>query len=236
VAHLIIPMVAQMTAPSERGKVIGTLISGLILSLLLARSVSGTVGHLWGWRVMYWIGAGLMIAVAMVLYKRLPSNPPASKLRYRELMQSLVGLVREQPILRAAALNNALLFASFNAFWATLVFFLETPPYHYDSRAAGLFGLIGIVGAIASPIVGRLADRYGARLLIKVAINTTLAAFLILWTNGTHLFGLIVGVVLLDLGIHFAYLSNQVRVYNLVPNAESRLNTVYMVTNYTGAH
>lgn len=234
VAHLIIPLVAQMTSPKERGKVIGTLMSGVLISVLLARTVSGFVGEMLGWRTMYWIAAGLMIILAVVIQKRLPLSPPLSKLSYRQLMHSLVHLVRQQPVLREAALNIALIFAAFSAFWATLVFFLETPPYHYGSQVAGLFGLVGVAGATAAPIVGRLADKRGPRVLVGVAVAMTLSAFVIFWTAGTHLLGLTVGVIVLDLGMQSAYISNQVRIYSLVPNAESRLNTVYMVTNYSG--
>ncbi|QLE41592.1 MFS transporter [Nostoc sp. C052] len=235
VAHLVIPLVAQLTHPSERGKVIGTLLSGMIFSVLLARSVSGIIGEYLGWRAVYGISAGVMLILAFVIQGRIPVSKPSSTLSYQQLMQSLVQLVREQPVLREAALNVALVFAAFNAAWVTLVFLLESPAYNYDSRVAGLFGLVGLIGVFTTPIVGRVADRRGPRMLIGVAVVLSLSAFVILWiAGGTHLIGLILGVLILDLGMHTGYVSNQIRVYNLVPNAESRLNTVYMVTNYTG--
>lgn len=234
VAHLIIPFVARMTPVAERGKVIGTLISGVIVSVLLARAASGIVGNILGWQAIYWIAAGLMIVLAFGIRGRLPVSKSSDKLSYQQLMQSLGDLVRQQPVLREAALNIALIFAAFNAFWVTLVFRLEAPPYYYGSQVAGLFGFVGIAGAIATPFIGRLVDKWGARVLVGLALALSLSGFVIIWIAGNYLIALILGVLLLDLAMHGAYVSNQVRVYNLVANAESRLNTVYMVTNYTG--
>ncbi|BAY91111.1 MULTISPECIES: MFS transporter [unclassified Tolypothrix] len=234
VAHLILPFVAQITPPNQRGKVIGTLMSGLIISVLLARSVSGFVGKLMGWPGIYWISAGVMIVLALAIRQQLPENRSSSQMSYPELMQSLAHLTYEQPVLREAAFNIALIFCAFNVFWVTLVFLLESPVYNYDSQVAGLFGLVGLVGAGTSSLVGRLVDKWGARRVVGIALCCALSGFTILWLTGTHLMGLILGVIILELGMHSAYLSNQIRVYNLVPNAESRLNTVYMVINYSG--
>jgi predicted MFS family arabinose efflux permease len=234
VSHLIIPLVAQLTPPSERGKVIGTLMSGVIISLLLSRAVSGFVGGVLGWQSMYWIAAGLILIAALLIRERLPLCPPVSHLPYRKLMRSLLDFTRQQPTLRESAVNNALVFGSFNAFWATLVFLLETPPHHYGSQVAGLFGLLGVAGALGAPMIGRLIDQQGARHVISISLVLALSAFVLLWLAATHLVGLGLGVVILDLGMHGAYLANQIRVYSLVPNAESRLNTVYMVINYSG--
>lgn len=234
VAHLVLPLVAYMTAPAERGKVIGTLVSGMILSVLLARTVSGAIGEHFGWRIVYAIAAGLMLILALIVRKQIPLNKPVSTLSYQQLMASLVDLFRQQPVLREAAFNIALIFAAFNIFWASLIFLLESPIYHLNAQVAGLFGLTGIMGAIATPILGRLTDERGPRMLVGIAVSLCLSAFVILWLAGTHLMGLVVGVLILDLGMNTGYISNQIRVYNLVPNAESRLNTVYMVINYSG--
>ncbi len=234
VAQLIIPFAAQMAKPTERGKVIGTLMSGVLLGILLARTVSGFVGGILGWQAMYWIAAGLMIILAVVIALRLPFSPPESELSYPQVMQSLVHLVQQQPGLREAALNGALLFAAFSAFWATLAFFLETPPYHYGSQVAGLFGLVGAVGAMAAPLIGRLADKRSHRAVVGLAVCITLSSFVIFWIAGTHLLGLAVGVIVMDLGTQAAMISNQTRIYSLLPNAQSRLNTVFMVCYFLG--
>ncbi|KAB8314815.1 MFS transporter [Tolypothrix campylonemoides VB511288] len=234
VGQLIFPLVAQLPTARERVKVTSILLNGLIVGTLLSRAVSGLVGGILGWQAMYWIEAGLAAFVAVAIQKRLPAGQADSQMSYQQLIASLWHLVRQQPTLRAAALNNALLFAAFNAFWATLIFFLESPPYHYGSQVAGLFALLSVVGTITNPIVGRLADQHSSRLLVGFVIAILLSAFVVLRLLGTHLLGLALGVIVLEVGINAAFLCNRIRLFNLVPNAESRLNTVFMVTNYCG--
>jgi predicted MFS family arabinose efflux permease len=122
----------------------------------------------------------------------------------------------------------------FSAFWTTLVFLLQTPPYHYGSSVAGLFGLVGAAGALCAPLVGRFADRRGPRFTILLALLTTLASFLLLGAFGKIMAGLIIGVILLDVGVQSGHVANQTRIYTLDANARSRLNTVYMFCYFTG--
>jgi predicted MFS family arabinose efflux permease len=136
-------------------------------------------------------------------------------------------------VLREATLLSAILFCAFSAFWTTLVFFLQTPPYHYGSGVAGLFGLVGAAGAIGAPFVGRAADRYGARRNVLISLLVTLISFVVLYMFGTHIGGLIAGVVLLDVGVQSGHVSNQTRIYGLLPEARSRLNMVYMICFFT---
>lgn len=234
VPQLIIPFVAQLAEPRERGKAVGTVISGLLLGILLARTVSGFVGAFFGWRSMYWIASGLMIVSAVALWRLLPKSQPSVAISYRGLMRSLLVLIREQPLLREAALIQAMEFGAFSAFWSTLIFLLETRPYHYGSQVAGLFGLVGAVGATAAPFIGRLADRKSPRLVVGIAIALTMSAFLIFWLFGYQLWGLIVGIILLDLGVQAAQVTNQTQVTSLVQEASSRLNAVFVASFFFG--
>lgn len=234
VAPLIVPFAAQLAKPGEQGKVVGSVMSGLFIGILLARTVSGFIGSNFGWRTMYWIAGGLMIVLAFTTSVLLPKSEPQIKMSYGQLMQSLLQLIRGQPVLREAMIIGAMSFGAFSAFWSTLVFLLETPPYHYGSQVAGLFGLVGIVGAAAAPIVGRLSDKKSPRLTVGLGIAITTSAFLVFWLFGYKLMGLIIGVILLDLGAQSTLVSNQARIYSLLPEARSRLNTVYMVSYFAG--
>jgi predicted MFS family arabinose efflux permease len=153
---------------------------------------------------------------------------------YPQLLRSLPGLIQTQPVLRESSLIGAMLFGSFSAFWTTLVFFLAVPPYHYGSEVAGLFSLVGVGGALAAPIIGRLADKKNPKLTVGLGIAITMASFLVFWLFGAHLIGLIIGVILLDLGVQSGHVSNQTRIYSLLPQARSRLNMVYMVCYFLG--
>lgn len=233
VAQLIVPFAANLASPQARGKVVGMVMSGLLIGILLARTVSGFVGANFGWRSMYWIASGLMILLALALSKLLPKSQPTLTVPYLKLMQSLFELIR-QPVLQEASLAGAMSFAAFSAFWSTLVFLLAQPPYHYGSEVAGLFGLVGVVGAAAAPLVGKLADRRSPKLTVALGLAITTISFLVFWWQGHQLVGLIFGVILLDLGVQTTMVSNQARIYSLPPEAHSRLNALYIMFYFLG--
>jgi predicted MFS family arabinose efflux permease len=227
--HLIVPFAAQLASPARRGAAVGAVLSGLLFGILLARTLSGLLGAWFGWRAIYWLAACIMLALAVLIRMGLPRSKPTLTLSWPQLIHSSAVLVRTQPVLREAALLSATLFCAFSAFWTTLVFFLGTPPYHYGSAVAGLFGLVGAAGALSAPFVGRLADRYGARRNVLFALLITAASFVDLYFFGRHMAGLIAGVILLDIGVQAGHVSNQTRIYGLLPEARSRLNMVYMI-------
>ncbi len=233
VAQLIVPFAANLASPQVRGKVVGMVMSGLLIGILLARTVSGFVGANFGWRSMYWIASVLMILLALALSKLLPKSQPTLRVPYLKLMQSLFELIR-QPVLQEASLAGAMSFAAFSAFWSTLVFLLAQPPYHYGSEVAGLFGLVGVVGAAAAPLVGKLADRRSPKLTVALGLAITTISFLVFWWQGHQLVGLIFGVILLDLGVQTTMVSNQARIYSLPPEAHSRLNALYIMFYFLG--
>jgi predicted MFS family arabinose efflux permease len=190
----MIPLAAGLTTPEEQGRTIGRILSGNLLGILLARTVSGVLGGYLGWRVIYWGAAVTAFVFACLLRVQLPPVPGHAGIVYRELMQSIWRLALEVPKLRQVSLVAAMFFACFTAFWTTLVFLLETPPYHYGSQAAGLFGLVGAAGEAVAPIAGRLADQRSPRFVVGIAIFVVLAAFGIFWLFGFHLWGLVLGV------------------------------------------
>ncbi len=233
--QLLIPFAAHLAAPSERGKVVGTVMSGLLIGILAARTVSGVVGEYLGWRAMYALAAAVMVLLGLVLRVLLPkSEPSASGLSYAALLMSIGGLLRDEPVLRQSCLLGAASFGAFSAFWATLSFHLAGPPFHYPSGVVGLFGLVGIAGALAASAAGRLADRGSPRRTIGVGLACVLLAYAVLYGAGQTLWGLVAGVVLLDLGVQAAHISNQSRIYAVRPEARSRMNTAYMVAYFVG--
>jgi predicted MFS family arabinose efflux permease len=234
VPQIIVPLAAQLAEPKQQGRIVGIVMSGLFFGILLARTISGIIGSVWGWRAMFYIAAGLMFVLAVMLWGFLPKTGPSSSLSYRQTIHSLGEYIIQLPLLREASLMGGLLFGSFSVFWTTLAFYIKQPPYYYGTEIAGLFGLIGVAGASFAPVAGRLADKRGPRIVVGFAAAVTLLAYILLWLFGQHLWGLILGVILLDLGVQSAQISNQARVYALVPEAKSRLNTIYMVTYFIG--
>ncbi len=233
VPQITVPFAALLASPNVRGKVVGTVMSGLLIGILLARTVSGFVGAELGWRAMYWIASGVMLILAIVLFKVLPRSQPAVILTYQQLMRSMLKLVRE-PVLQNTSVTGAMAFGAFSVFWSTLIFLLEQPPYQYGSEVAGLFGLIGVVGAAAAPLAGRLADKKSPRLAVALGLITTALSFLVFWLFGYQLWGLVVGVILLDLGVQVTTVSNQALIYRLPEETHSRLNALFVTFYFVG--
>jgi predicted MFS family arabinose efflux permease len=234
VPQLILPMAAQLADPAQRGKIIGNVMSGLLLGILLSRTISGFLGGWLGWRAMFWIAAGICSTLLGVMYLRFPKNEPHFSGTYRQLMRTLITLIKEQPILREAALINTLAFATFGAFWTTMVILLSGAPFHFSSGQIGLFGLAGAAGALAAPLFGRMGDKGSPRKSIGYALVILLSSFVVLYFFSTSVVGIIVGILLLDFGMQGIHVSNQTRVYSLIPEARNRLNTVFMSMSFIG--
>lgn len=234
VPQLLLPMAAHLAPDADRGRIVGRVMSGLLIGILLSRTASGYVGAHYGWRTVFEGAAGLMVLLIGLLVWRLPTDRPAFAGTYASLMRSLLTLMRQQPALRRSALVGAAIFAAFSVFWTSLVFFLESPAYHYGSDVAGFFGLVGAFGALAAPLAGKTADACGPRYAITAGIVLALGAYAVLGLGGGYLAGLVVGVLLLDVGVQSAHIANQTLVFSLVPEARSRLNTVYMTGYFTG--
>ena len=234
VAQIIVPMTASLAADNQRGRAVGTVMSGLMIGVLMARVISGIVAATLGWRAVYIIAAVAMLVLAAVLRRMLPAVQPGGSISYRALLRSVVTLVREEPVLRQRMALGAVSMGSFSILWTAIAFLLSGPPYHYGSAVIGLFGLAGLAGAVAAPMVGRLADRGYGRYSTLGAIGCLLASWGLLALGGRWLAALIPGVVLLDLGAQALHISNQSDIYALRPEVLSRLNTAYMLGYFTG--
>ncbi len=232
--HVIVPLAAHLAPPKERGHIVGTVLSGLLIGVLLARTFAGILGDRYGWRFVYWFASGLMLVLAITIRLSLKHSRPELSMKWTTLMRSIGHLAAEHPTLREAALLACLLFMTFSALWTTLVFLLRTPPYHYGTTAAGVFGLLGASSATAAPIVGRMSDRHGPERSILVAIISTLLGYLLLLAAGRTLPGLIAAIALIDVGVQSGHVANQSRIYAIAPEARSRLNTFYMVAFFIG--
>lgn len=231
--QLVIPFAAGLSAPTTRGRAVGHVMSGLLVGVLAGRVLAGFVGQIYGWRFMFALASAVAIGLAVLLARQLPRTAPIA-MTYTALLRSLWPLVRSQPVLRESSLLGALFFAGFSALWTTLAFLLRTPPLHYGSTVAGLFGLLGIAGALTAPFAGRLADRSSPRRTIGAAAALQAIAWIVMLFGWRSLMGLAAGVLLLDAGTAAAQVSNQARIYSLPAHAHSRVNTVYMVAYFVG--
>lgn len=234
VPQLILPLAASLSAPEQRGKVVGTIMSGLLIGILLSRTLSGFIGQLFGWRSMFWIAAGICLLIFFVIQNKFPVNKPQFEGSYGQLIQSLFTLIKTQPVLREATLINVFSFAQFGAFWTTMVLLLSDAPFHFNSATIGLFGVVGVSGALAAPLVGKLGDKGNSRIAVGYGCLLLLISFAVFYFSSESVIGIIVGIVLIDVGIQSVHISNQTRVYSLLPEARNRLNTVFMSFSFLG--
>ena len=235
VPQIIVPFIATISGPAERGRNVGTVMSGLLLGILLARTVSGFIGAHLGWRAVYFCAAMAMVLLSALIRIIMPESRPNNGLNYLDLLTSLPGLLRKLPVLKEAALSGALLFAAFSVFWTTLIFHLEALPFHLGTQTAGCFGLVGAAGAIAASMSGRLADRLGARRIVASGTGVVLLAWILMGLGGSSLLVLACGAALLDLGVQGAHVANQTRIFAHMPEARSRINTIYIVFFFAGS-
>lgn len=234
VPQMIVPFAASLARPEERGRVVGFIMSGLLIGVLLARTVSGLVGAHLGWRAMYWIAAGMMTLLLVALFLALPQEAPRAKISYPHLLRSLWDLLRHEPVLHEVSIFGGLAFGAFQICWVTLTFFLSSPLYRFNSDVIGLFGLVGVVGAITASLVGKRADHSNPRVITGLMLTVVLATYLLFWLAGQWLWGLIAGVILLDLGLQGTHISNQTRIFTRPQPIHSRLNTIYMFSCFLG--
>ena len=231
---MLIPFASTLAADEERGRVIGSVMSGVLIGILLARTFAGLVAQVAGWRTPFAIAAVVMLVLAATLRRALPDVAIPSDLPYRQALRSILALVREEPVLRRRMAYGASGFAGFSVLWTSVAFLLAREPYGYNEATIGLFGLAGLVGAGAAQVSGRLHDRGRT----KLSTGAFLAAILVGWgllALGTHsVAAVIAGIVVLDLGVQGQHILNQSTIYELRPEARSRLTTAYIATQFAG--
>lgn len=237
-AQDIIPAAATLAPEAQRGKIVGTVMTGLLLGILLSRVMSGLIADQFGWRVVYAVAAGSIALVGIATWRGLPRFAPTTSLGYGALLGSMLKLWSQYPALRRAAVAQGLLSVAFSAFWSTLAVMLHTQ-FGLGSAAAGAFGLAGAAGALAAPLAGRLADRSGPARVTRLGAALTAASFAILGLAGvvpmeSQLALIVVAAIGFDFGIQATLVANQAIVYGLDPSARSRLNAVLFTGVFVG--
>lgn len=233
-AQDIVPAAATLAPEANRGRTVGTVMTGLLLGILLSRVVSGFVAEHFGWRAMFVAAAGSIALLGVALWRGLPRFAPTTSLSYGALLGSVLTLWQRHAALRRAALAQGLLSVSFSAFWSTLAVMLHAAPFHLGSSAAGAFGLAGAAGALMAPLAGRMADRKGPEIVTRIGAGLVAAAFAAMFFGHEQLWLIALGAVVFDLGTQAALIAHQSIVYSMEPAARSRLNAVLMTGVFIG--
>ncbi|HIC47133.1 MAG TPA: MFS transporter [Methylophaga aminisulfidivorans] len=234
VAQVLLPLGATLASDQQRGKVIGTIMGGLLLGILLARVVSGGLSSMGSWRYIYWFASVAMFITTLALARFLPSYHNNNDMSYRQILVSVFGLFVKEPILRYRSILGMLSFALFSMFWTPLAFLLAKPPYEYSDATIGLFGLVGVAGVFAATWAGKLADAGKGDLGTRLGLLSLLVSWVILFNAPMSLVALLIGVLLLDLAVQLVHVSNQNKIYALHPDIRNRLTSAYMTCYFIG--
>jgi len=234
VAQILVPLAATLAAPDKRGKVVGTIMSGLLLGILLARTVAGLLASLGGWRTVYWVASVLMVIMALALWRGLPKVKQENHLNYPQLLGSVFSLFTQDKLLRTRALLGCFTFANFSILWTSMAFLLASPPFNYSEGMIGLFGLAGAAGALGARPAGGLADKGKSHLTTTAGLILLLLSWAAIWYGHISVMALIVGILVLDLTVQGVHITNQTVIYRLQPEARNRLTAGYMTSYFIG--
>lgn len=233
-AQITVAFAASLASDQDRGRIVGTVMSGLLLGILLARTAAGYLAELGGWRTPFRVAAVAMAVLAFVLWRALPGDDPRDRHSYLRVLASVPRLLREEPVILLRSVYGAAAFGAFNALWTPLAFLLSGPPYHYATSTIGLFGLLGVAGALTASLAGRFADRGGATVMTVVTAVLMLVTWLPIGLGRHSLGALVLGIIVLDFAVQGLHITNQSIIYARRPEARSRITSAYMSLYFVG--
>ena len=232
--QILTPLAGDLARPEQRGRVVGTVVSGLIMGILLSRTISGFVADTFGWRSIYVAAAMVIVVLAIVLARVLPTEPPRPKVSYGALLRSVFAVVGRHRPVQITLVIGGTIFGVFSMFWTGLTFLLASPPFSYSVSQIGLVGLVGLAGAMAAQRAGWLHDRGWSVAGTGSALALAFVSLLIAGLGATAIVPILIAVLLLDIAVQATNVLNQTRLLSVDPNARSRLNTAFVACNFVG--
>ena len=238
VAQIAVPLASSLASAHERGQVVGIVMSGLLIGILSARTISGLLAELGGWRLVYGFAAVVLLLLAVLLRRNLPLAPATERVAYRAALRSVVQLAVDESVLRQRAAIGFFNMAAFSVLWTSIVYLLGGEAYGFGEGVIGAFAIAGLAGVAMAPVAGRLADRGRGGIAVSASLLAMLASWGVLAAGGgggaVGVVALVLGLIVFDLGAQGAQINNQSAIYLLRPEARSRITTVYMTTFFLG--
>lgn len=237
-AQILVPFAAHLSREATRGQTVGKVVSGLLIGIMLARPVASLVADRFGWHAIFVFAAVAMFSLALLLRRLLPVRVPAATMGYSRLLASMWQLLLETPVLRRRAAYHAGMFGAFSLFWTTAPLALAGPAFHLSQTGIAIFALVGMAGAIASPLAGRLADSGHTRAATTGALLLGIASFALpLLAPGGSTFALamlVVASIVLDMGVAANLVLGQRAIFALGAEVRSRLNGLFFALFFAG--
>lgn len=234
IPQMFMPFALLYSRPEEKERKVGMILSGLLTGILGSRVASGYIGHLLGWRSVYIVAAVVLVAMAGLVYSNFPDVKPTYKGRYIQLLKSIRTLAVKYPRSLLYSVRSGFAFGSFLGLWGCLAFRMKEAPFFVGSDVVGLLGICGIAGALTASNVGKYIPRFGIERINALGLMLQLLAWGILGLFHNSYAGIILSIVIIDIGMQCIQLSNQSATMKLCPEASSRMNTIYMVTYFIG--
>jgi predicted MFS family arabinose efflux permease len=232
--QILSPLAGDLADDANRGRVVGTVASGILIGILVSRTVSGMIANVAGWRAVFVVAAVAAVAFAVLLHRAIPSMEPKLRMPYPALIASVGRVVRQERMVRWTLVLGATGFGVFTMFWTALTFLLSAPPFSYPVSVIGLFGLAGLAGAFAAQGAGRLQDRGWSLPATGAGWALALVAFGAAAFAGRSVVLLVVAIVLLDIAVMGLTILNQTRLFAVSRQARSRINTALVTSNFVG--
>lgn len=232
--QLLTPLAGDLADDAHRGRVVGTVVSGILIGILASRTISGLIADAFGWRAIYLLAAVIDVVLAVLLYRAIPTLAAKTRMSYGALIVSVGTVVRRERVVRWTLAISGIAFGVFTMFWTALTFLLSGPPFDFPVSVIGLFGLIGLVGALAAQRAGGLHDRGWSLPATGVGWVLAVAAFVIAGVGSRSVVLIIVAILVLDVAIQAVNILNQTRLFEVSHEERSRLNTAYVTNNFIG--
>lgn len=232
--QILTPLAGDLASETDRGRVVGTIASGMLIGILLSRTISGLVAEIAGWRAIFGVAAFAAVVLAALVHRAVPTLEPKSRMAYPTLIASVFTVIARERAVRWTLVLAATGFAAFTMFWTSLTFLLSAPPFSYPVSVIGLFGLAGLAGALAARRAGRLHDRGWSVPATGAAWALVLVSFVVARFAGRSVILVVLAIVLLDIAIQATNILNQTRMFAVSDEARSRLNTAFVTTNFIG--
>ncbi|MFC9336293.1 MFS transporter [Arthrobacter sp. NPDC057009] len=232
--QMLLPLAGDLATDEQRGRVLGTVASGLLSGILLSRLISGVVADMFGWRMIYGLASGTILVLAVIMWNAIPVLAPRERISYGRLLYSVLQVASRYPRARILPLFGAPLMCVFTAFWTGLTLLLSAPPFSLSATSIGLVSLLGVLGVIGAQFTGRVYDRGWAVPAIGLGLIATLAAVTVAGLGSSSLVAILVSVALLSVGAQSVLVLLQTMMVSIDPAARSRLNTAHIVSNFIG--
>lgn len=237
-AQVLVPYAAHLSPEATRGRNVGNVMSGLLLGIMLARPISSVMTEFMGWRAIFVFSAAIIFVLALLLVKLLPTRQPMTTTQYPSLLKSMLHLLKTTPVLQRRAFYHFCVFGTFSLFWTTVPMLLTSPIFNFSQKEVALFALVGVSGAVAAPVAGRLADKGWVRpatgLALALVIISVMLPLMIQSGSTFALVTLLVSAILLDMGVSANLVLGQRAIFSLGAEFRSRLNGLYMAIFFGG--